>query len=82
MRWECYPKEETRFVHIMVLVAMHFVITASILSQSPGRENTYLRTPIAPGDIIIGNGVSRLYFSHLLANARKVRPCATYPPRK
>lgn len=41
------------------------------------KGGTYLRIPIAPGDNIIGNGLSRGYFSHRLTKARKIRPCAT-----
>ena len=42
------------------------------------KTSKYLRIPIAPGDNIIGNGLSKEYFSHRLAKARRIRPCATY----
>ena len=40
-----------------------------------GFRMTYLKTPIPPGSSIIDRGVSKGYFSHRLANARRRWPC-------
>jgi hypothetical protein len=39
---------------------------------------TYVRIPIAPGASIKDSDMSTGYPSHLLMNARRMRPCATY----
>lgn len=46
--------------------------------QSILEIETYLRIPIAPGDSIIGIGVSREYLSQRFTKARRIRPCATW----
>ena len=74
LRGKRHTQKESRLIYIMILVASILVRPLCIQMK---KGSAYLTIPIAPGDNIIGNGLSRGYFSHRLTKARKIRPCAT-----
>jgi hypothetical protein len=78
LKWDGHTYKECGLIYIMIFVARFCQPRIPTFKSTTVRKTTYLKIPIPPGDNSIGNGLSRGYFNHRLAKARKIRPCATY----
>ena len=68
-----HADEESWLGYVMVFIAS-IQRQLCIPTSLSGQARTCLRVPIAPGDSIIANGISREYPSHLLTKQRRIKP--------